>query len=298
MSPEIFPPARPVRAGGHLRIVAPSGPFDRERFEAGVTWLRDRYLVSYSDAIHSRSGYFAGPDERRLFELNEAVHDDTVDAILCARGGYGATRILPGIDRAAVRRANKMIIGFSDVTALHAVWAGAGVRSIHAPMAASLALAPPEIRQAWVESVENQTELSRWELQALSLLDHPVAGRFFGGNLAVLHALVGTPYAPPLDGVILFLEDVGERPYRIDRMLTTLDQAGWFVPIAGVVLGSFTQGDPAPDGVSIDDVFAHHFAGRPFPVLRGFPAGHIEENQPIGFGTRAVIEGPVLHLTH
>ena len=190
--------------------------------------------MSYSEDIYAKQGYFAGSDDRRLAELNDAIRDDSVDAILCARGGFGCTRLLPALDQEAIRAANKTIIGFSDITALHSVWAKNGVRSIHAPMVASLGRASDAIRQAWVVSVEKQNEHSFWELSLVNEAhaDSQVEGRFFGGNLAVLGALIGTPYAPPLEGCVLFIEDVGERPYRIDRMLTTLKQAGWFDRIA------------------------------------------------------------------
>lgn len=295
----IFPLARPVLPGAHLRVIAPAGPFNRETFEAGIAWLRERYEVTFSDAIYSQTGYFAGSDERRLQELNEAITATNVDAILCARGGFGCTRLLPGIDLLSIAEANKTIIGFSDITALHSLWAKAGVRSIHAPMVASLGRASAEIRKAWIESIENRNEHSSWELETLSShLPTHATGRFFGGNLAVLAALVGTPYAPPLQNCILFIEDVGERPYRIDRMLTSLRHAGWFDQICGLILGTFTDGNPGPDGVTVDEVFESHFYHAPFPVLKGLQVGHIDENQPVSFGGLARIVENQFHLIH
>lgn len=296
----IFPETRPVASGAHLRLIAPAGPFNHDSFNRGVEWLRQRYEVSFSDEIYTKSGYFAGSDERRLCELNDAIHDDSVDAILCARGGFGCTRLLPGIDQAGIRAANKTIIGFSDITALHSLWASNGVRSIHAPMVAALGNAPEPIREAWVASVENQRECDSWSLQAVNSQaeNGSASGRFFGGNLAVLTALIGTPYAPPLDDVILFVEDVGERPYRIDRMLTSLHQAGWFAKLSGLVLGSFTEGEPGPDGVSIDEVFTSHFGLAPFPVVKGLSVGHIDDNEPISFGGQAEIAAGELRLIH
>ncbi len=295
----VLPFARPVTPGAHLRVVAPAGPFNHEAFDSGIAWLRSRYEVSYSEGIYQRAGYFAGTDSFRLEELSQAIHDDSVDAILCARGGFGCTRLLPDIDQSAIAAANKMIIGFSDITALHSLWAKNGVRSIHAPMVAALGGASDPIRERWIVSVENQAETSEWQLNPVTNSGPAmVEGRFFGGNLAVLAALVGTPYAPPLKGAVLFLEDVGERPYRIDRVLTTLRQAGWFEQIAGLVLGTFTEGDPGPDGVSTEDVFASHFSTAPFPVLSGLQAGHIDENEALGFGGKATIAGDKLRLEH
>ena len=289
---------RPVSEGSRLGIVAPSGPFDEEAFRKGVEWLRTRYEVVHRDDIFSREGYFAGDDQRRLGELVEAIEDDSLDAILCARGGYGATRLLPDLDVEAVRAANKLIVGFSDVTALHSLWARAGVRSVHAPMVAALGSASDSVRERWKAALEQPGDSTEWKLQLRNepASSSPCEGVFFGGNLAVLGALNGTPYSPPLDDVILFLEDVGERPYRVDRMLTTLAQSGWWERIRGLVLGAFTEGDPGEDGVSLDDVFSNHFSDVPFPVLSGPEAGHIRDNDPLRFGAPACIHGNTLTL--
>ncbi|NNE91964.1 MAG: LD-carboxypeptidase [Verrucomicrobiales bacterium] len=295
-----FLPARSVSEGSILAIVAPAGPFDREAFEAGVKWLRERYEVRFSDGIFSKTGYFAGSDVRRRRELQDAIDDPEVDAILCARGGFGATRLLPELDPETVTAANKLLVGFSDVTALHALWARAGVRSVHAPMVAALGSASGETRQKWIDALEDREGESCprvFELETISsAAELPVEGRLFGGNLAVLGALIGTPYAPPLEETILFLEDVGERPYRVDRMLTTMRQAGWLEAVEGVVLGAFTESQPGDDGISIEDVFRDHFGEWKKPVLSGLAAGHIRENEPLVFGKTARILGGNLEL--
>jgi len=271
-------------------VVAPAGPFDEEAFRAGLAWLGERYEVVHRPDIFAKTGYLAGDDARRLGELLDAVADPSVDAVVCARGGFGATRLLPGIDPALVREANKMIVGFSDITALHSVWARAGVRSIHAPMVAALGCASDTLRERWIDTLEHPGIARSWDLCPLNPKPRPVSGLLAGGNLAVLGALVGTPFAPRLEGRILFIEDVGERPYRIDRILTTMKQAGGLQGLAGLVVGAFTEGDPGPDGVSIEEVLTDHFGDAPFPVLTGFPAGHIAENEPIPLGAEAVIE--------
>ncbi len=292
-----FPLPRAVTKGSRLAVIAPAGPFKEESFRAGVSWLRERYTVSHSDDIFSSCGYLAGSDERRLCELNEAIADPDIDAIVCARGGFGTTRLLPDIDLAAIRRANKMIVGFSDISALHALWSLAGVRSIHAPMVAALGRASQSVREKWIDTLEDPGKTRKWCLGTLgSYNGQAIQGRLTGGNLAVLGALAATPYLPPLDDAVLFLEDVGERPYRVDRMLTTLSQAGWFRRIRGLVLGAFTEGEPGTDGVTLDDVLKQHFESAPFPVLFGFPAGHIEENEPLPFGADVVIDGEELEV--
>ncbi len=297
MSDSHLRPARPVRTGSTLAIVAPSGPFDREAFEAGLTWLKTRYDVRHSPDIFQREGYLAGSDEHRLRELLDAIDDPSVDAILCARGGFGATRILPEIPEPRIAEANKMIVGFCAITALHALWKKAGVPSVHAPMVAALGRSSESVKADWVDTLEHPDKSRSWNLNAFNCGESREAkGTLTGGNLAVLGALNGTPYCPDLDDSILFIEDVGERPYRIDRMLTTLSQSGWFDQINGLIIGSFTEGEPGPDGVSIDDVMRRHFDDAPFPVLAGFSAGHIDDNVPLPFGSMAIIRGEQLTL--
>ncbi len=293
-----FPIPRPVSEGSKLAIVAPAGPFDEDAFQLGVNWLRLRYEVEHSEEIFSREGFLAGSDQRRLDELTSAVEDPSVDAILCARGGYGATRLLPGLDLPLITEANKLIVGFSDITALHSIWARAGVRSIHAPMVASLGGASDEIRNGWIQSLEQPDLPRHWALERINPEAPSATGTFLGGNLAVLGALNGTEYIPPVDDAILFIEDVGERPYRIDRMLTSLTQSGWFDRLNGVVIGAFTESDPGPDGVTLDDIFESYFSQAPFPVLRGLPAGHIDHNEALSFGSNASIINDTLLVNH
>jgi len=287
-----FPLPRPVSRGSHLAVIAPAGPFNTDSFGKGIAWLSQRYEVSHRSDIFSQSGYLAGDDARRLTELNEAILDPDIDAIVCARGGFGATRLLSGVDLHSIRAANKMIVGFSDITALHALWAAAGVRSVHAPMVAALGNASEIIREKWIAALENPSGPLGWCLQSLNdTAVAPVNGILSGGNLTVLSALIGTPYCSPLTGRILFLEDVGERPYRVDRVLTTMSQAGWFEGITGLLIGAFTEGEAGADGVTIDEVLASHFADAAFPVLTGLCAGHIDDNEPLPFGAELRIEG-------
>lgn len=283
------PHARPVAEGSVLSVVAPSGPFDRERFEAGVKWLEERYEVQFDEGIFSKNGYLAGDDDRRLNELIGALVAPEVDAILCARGGYGSTRLLPELDPGLVSNANKLLVGFSDVTALHALWSRADVRSMHAPMVGVLAEASDKVREAWWATLEGRSAGRSWDLETLRF--GYGEGALIGGNLAVLAAMLGTRYAPSVAGKILFLEDVGERPYRIDRMLTSLIQAGWFEACAGVVLGAFTEGEPGADGTTIDEVLHERLGDLSVPVVSGLSAGHIDENEPLLFGTLARIAG-------
>lgn len=277
-----FDPVPRLREGSHVRVIAPASPFPVADFERGVARLRERYRVTYRDDIAGRRGYLAGDDARRFTELEEALGDPDVDAIVPVRGGYGATRLLRFLVPANVRAANKLLVGFSDVTALHALWARAGLRSIHGPMVAALGRAAPVEVARWIATVEGTSGPALTGLEAIA--GGAAEGPLLGGNLAVLCALSGTPHAPPIDGAVLFLEDVGEAPYRVDRMLTTLRDAGWLRRVAAIALGSFTACAPRDDGVSVEEVLAERLADLGVPVVGGIPAGHQRDNLELPFG--------------
>lgn len=247
--------------------------------------LGARYKLRFDEGIFAKKGFLAGDDERRRAELLRALHDPEVEAIVAARGGYGATRLLEGLEPKQVAAARKLLVGFSDITALHALWARAGLRSIHGPMVARLGAKDEGYLLRWIDAVEGAVHEPLRGLRPIAEgRGGAVRGPLLGGNLAVLSALVGTPFAPPLDGAILFLEDVGERPYRVDRMLTTLKQAGWLERLAGVALGAFTDSGPGPDAVAIDEVLADRLEGLGIPVVSGLPAGHVEDNLELPLG--------------
>lgn len=277
---------RALVPGGRLVVVAPSSPFEQEPFAAGLALLRDRYDVVCRSDVVARDGFLAGDDARRLTELQDAINDDLADAIVAARGGYGATRLIDRLDLSALTRRPKLLVGFSDITALHALWARAGVRSVHGPMVASMgtqgALAAEQLCAMLEGRVpEPSVGLTPWvEGRARC----PVRGVLLGGNLTVLTALIGTPYFPSLAGAVLFLEDVGERPYRVDRMLTTWRQAGALAGIAGVVLGAFTHCDAGADGRTVDEVLRINLSALGVPVASGLRAGHVDDNQPLPLG--------------
>lgn len=277
-----FAAGREVRPGSVLRLVAPSGPFDKEAFDRGVQFLKARYEVRFDDRIFAQQGYLAGDDDRRHHELVEALNDTDADAIVAARGGYGSTRLLERLDTSLVRQANKRLVGFSDITALHALWSRAALESLHAPMVAWLGNADEMQRVQWVAALE-RTYTTLNDLTPISDVSEAIQGPLVGGNLAVLAALVGTPYAPPLTGAVLFLEDVGEAPYRVDRTLTTLRHAGWFDRVAGVLLGEFVA-CTGKHAVSIESVLKDRLGSLSVPVLSGAPSGHGVHNRALPFG--------------
>jgi muramoyltetrapeptide carboxypeptidase len=274
--------------GERVRLVAPSGPFERADFERGVERLRGQYDVQYDPSILERSGYLAGSDERRLRELQAALDDPDCAGILAARGGYGSTRILAGLELTGLRARPKLLVGFSDITALHALWARERIGSVHAGMVAALGRADDAQCERYLRALAGHFP-ERWSgLRAIR--PGRAEGVLLGGNLTVLSALLGTPHFPPLQDAVLFLEDVGERPYRIDRMLTSWQLAGAFEHVRAIVLGAFVQSDAGPDGVTAEDVLAERLGSLGIPVAAGLSAGHIDDNVELPFGARVALD--------
>ena len=279
-----------LRPGSRVAIVAPAGPVPREPFAAGAAILGARYALVHDDRIFARSGFLAGSDDERAGELLRALADPTIEAIVGARGGYGLMRIVDRLDGAVLARAPKAIVGFSDVTVLHAWATRAGVVSIHGPVVTQLSKLPAEDASALFALLESPAPPpSVTGLRAL----HPgrAEGRLVGGNLEVLTRLCGTPWAVGLEGAVLLLEEVGERPYRIDRQLTHLALAGAFAGLAGVVVGELS-GCVEKDGSGPDAeaVIAERLARLGVPVVAGAPVGHGARNRALPLGARVQLD--------
>ena len=267
-------PAR-IRSGDVVGVVAPSGVVAEDRLEAGVRVLESLGLrVVAGEFVLARQAYLAGSDAERGADLQRMLDDPTIRAVFCARGGYGAQRIVPTLDLAAVRRQPKPVVGYSDATVLITALVRAGVVGIHGPMVAvdlARGLSPRSL--AHLERVLSDPSYL-WEVEVpLSIRPGRATGRLLGGTLSVLATMLGTPYAPDLDGAVLFLEDVHEWPYRLDRLLTQLRQSGKLDRIAGVVFGTMAACRTL-DGVGAVEVIRDAFAGAPYPVGFGLPAGH------------------------
>ena len=295
----IRPPC--LSPGDRMRVVAASGPVHRERFEAGVQVLRSRYDLIYDEStLFARSGFLAGKDDHRLEALNAAIADSECQAILLARGGYGLTRILSGIDRISLRAHPKPIVGYSDVTALLSVCAHAGVASIHGPMISDFGELSEEDRTSFFNLLENPdpgTVLS--DLEALVV--GRATGPLLGGNLEVLTRLLGTPLQPDFEGAIMFLEEVGELPYRVDRLLTHLDSAGVLDSVAGIVIGDFTDCDEIENGEikppTARDVLIERLSRLPIPVTLEGGFGHGDRKASLPYGVPVELDAAAGHLT-
>ena len=280
---------RRLRPGSLIGVTAPASPFAPDVFEQGVRALREMgFEVRYSEDLFDSCGYLAGPDEQRAAAFNRLVADPEIDAIMCARGGYGSLRILPLLDYARVAEHPKAVIGFSDVTALlWALYSRCGLIGFHGPLVTTLADAAPADRSALWNAVASEGHLRlHFESAAVIRSGHacaPVAG----GNLTTLCHLLGTPYAPAFRDHIVFLEDRGEAPYRLDRMLTQMKMAGCFDGMQGLVLGSFKDCGARED---VWGVVAEMFADAEWPILAGVDAGHSGPNVTIPLGVEAALD--------
>ncbi|HVU05455.1 MAG TPA: LD-carboxypeptidase [Polyangiaceae bacterium] len=284
----IVPP--PLARGDRVVVVAPSGPFDRALVLRGVAWLRERYEVDFGEALFEQRGYLAGTDERRREELNRAIADERARAVVATRGGYGLTRIAHALDLSPLRTRPKWLVGFSDVTALHAEASRFGVASIHGHNVAGLGRGDDRARERWEAVLRAPTARRRFDSLTV-VRGGRATGPVVGGNLTVLFSSAAAGRLVLPEGAVLLLEDVGEAPYRVDRMLTALLVAGALDRVAGVLLGSFTDSAPGRYGVPVEEVLAERLGELGVPVLAGFPAGHGPENESVVLGVPATLDG-------
>jgi muramoyltetrapeptide carboxypeptidase len=275
--------------GAILAIVAPSGPLDPVAVGAGLAWLRTRYRLRMDPRIFRREGYFAGTDEERVDVLARAMRDPDVSAILCARGGYGTMRLLDALPWDVLAEQRKPIVGFSDITALHLMANARGVATIHGPNVGGLGRAiSPCDRAAFLDALEGRAP-PRWtDLEPLRAGD--AEGPAWGGNLALVYAMSAAGRLVVPKDAIVFFEDIHERPYQIDRMLTALGLAGHFARASAIVFGTFSDCGRGEDGVTVPDVLRTFAASYGRPVVMGAPFGHTGSNRAFVLGRPARLE--------
>ena len=292
-------PRRPrmLRPGDTVRLVSPASSANPDRVKRGVELLTSWGLrVQIADHAMSKYGYLAAPDADRLADLNAALVDPEVRAVICTRGGYGVQRIVEGLDVAAVRRDPKLVVGFSDITALQMwLWRTTRLATIHGPMAAwNDARVGPEsaeaLRRALMTTDPITIHRDPAEPGAEVVVPGRASGVLLGGNLCLLTAAVGTEEFPDLRGAILFLEEVDEAPYRIDRMLTQLRRVGALDGVAGIALGQFTNCEGAAGTWTVGEVLADRLGDLGVPILGGLPVGHGQGQLTIPFGVTAHLD--------
>jgi len=282
-------------AGDIIAIAAPSSPFEKESLYRGISVLEEMgFRVMIPDGLFEREGYLAGTDRHRAEILHQLFADNRVKAIICARGGFGAMRILPLLDTEMIRNNPKIFVGYSDITALLCVlYSQCGVTVFHGQMVEKLADSDPKTRESLRMALTSEKLPVIKAENGAAIRGGIAKGKVIGGNLSVLCHLMGTRFMPDFNGRILFLEDRNEAAYRIDRMLTQMKLAGCFQNIAGLVLGHFEDCGKSEDIVKIiNDIFQEN----KIPILWGLEAGHGLPNLTIPMGIDAVLDADGLTL--
>ncbi|MDW3196938.1 MAG: LD-carboxypeptidase [Cytophagales bacterium] len=290
----IKPPA--LKKGGTVGLVTPASSLTRSAFEKTLANIETLgFKVKYSDNLRVTRGFLSGTDAQRLTDLHEMFENGEVDAIICARGGYGSARLLPNLQADLIKRNAKPLVGYSDITALHQfIYAKTGLVTFHGPVGAS---DYNDFTRDYMEDLVMKGKKIKIQAdEPQVIVPGEAEGQLVGGNLSLLASLVGTPYQMTYEGHILFIEEIGESTYRVDRMLTQLVQSGALKGVKGIALGYFTNCDAKPgdrgyeQSISLMEVFKDQFEDLGVPVLAGLPFGHEEHNATLPVGVRAKLD--------
>ena len=290
---------RALARGDRIAVVAPASPFRRDEFDQGIDEIRSLgFIAVYDDSVFARDRYVAGSRDVRAAALRAAWRDASVAGIIGVRGGYGSAQLLPLLDRDEIRRAPKPLIGYSDLTSLLTfLTIGCGIVAFHGPMLAGRlgrGAAGYDV-QSFTKALCRAEPIGELTGSAVeSLRAGEAAGPLLGGTLTQLLASLATPFAfDPPQGYVLFLDEVRERPYRLDRMVTQLCQAGLLARASAVVIGELPECDEPSGEVNARDVMATLFRDFPGPVLLGFPSGHTigpAKTLPLGVSCRVIAD--------
>ncbi len=295
-----------LRKGDIVGLITPASAISRTAFESSLSNLEALgFKVKYSPNMRVKKGFLAGTDAQRVKDLHDMFLDSQVSGIFCARGGYGSGRLVSQLDYDLIRNNPKVFIGYSDITALHyAIHANTGLVTFHGPVAAS---SFPKSTEKYFEDVVikgkevklkavSKPDESNRAFYSFVIKDGTGQGPLVGGNLSLMVSLMGTPYDLDFDGKIVFIEEIGESPYRVDRMLTQILNSGKLNKAAGVALGVFNGCETRPDdpdfgdSLSLKEVLEDRLSSLSIPVAYGFPIGHISENATLPMGVPASLD--------
>ncbi len=288
---------RRLNTGNTIAIAAPAGPADEAVLHQTIAAIEAKgFSVHIPEGIFSRAGYLAGSDIHRARMLNRLFSDPAVDAVFCARGGFGSMRLLPHLDFDLIRVHPKIFVGFSDISVLLSVFAEhCGIVTFHGPVLGTLVSADRHTWEPLWQALTCDHPLVVPAEKPVALRAGSASGIVSGGNLSTLCHLTGTAFAPRFRNRLLFLEDVGEPAYKIDRMLTQMKLSGALDGVAGILLGSFDDCCPAGE---LHRIVADIFQEKPIPILAGFTIGHGKRNHTLPLGMNATLDTAAGHLRY
>ncbi len=306
---EILRPPK-LKRGDLIGIVSPASPIaDHTKLERGVRYLESLgYSVVVGANVYKAYGYLAGSDDQRVKDLHAMFKDKRVGAILCARGGYGTPRLLPLLNYRLISRNPKILVGFSDVTALLlAIWKKCRLITFHGPMLGVDMFADID---TYTEELFWRVVTSSKKIGDIPLTDSPspktvfpgkATGRLLGGNLSMICSILGTPYQPDFTNAALFVEETDEEPYRIDRMLTQLRNASILTKATSVLMGQFSEclpKDPSKPSLTLDEIFAEASNATAKPFLSNLPFGHERKKMTLPVGLKVSVDATSRRLSY
>ena len=275
-----------LHQGSKIGIVAPARKVTPEEMQYAIDWLKEQGFVPvYDDRLFAEHHIFAGDDDFRAAVFQEYLDNGQIEAIWLARGGYGSIRIIDKLDFTRFLQHPKWVIGFSDTTVIHGKLNRLGVPSLHASMPFFFANKTPESKQSLLDALSGKPLHYVFPTHKMNRIGQ-MEGEIVGGNLSVLYGMIGSDTFPELEGKILFIEEVDEYIYHIDRMMHALKRAGKLARLKGLIIGGLTQihDNSDPFGMSVEEVIAEAVAEYDYPVCFGFPAGHFDDNRALFFG--------------
>lgn len=294
-----------IKSGSKIGVLSPAWIPVSERFYNGCKYFEEKNIsLKIGNSVKDQYKYFAGTDEKRAGDLHEMYLDPQVEAIICTRGGWGTLRFVNQLDYELIRANPKPLIGYSDITTIqNAIWHKSGVPSLSGPMLAvefGKGISEFSEKHFWgyLNNSAPDYKVDLNQINSIVLNNGRSSGTLLGGCLSLVSHLLGTPYCPDFDGAILFLEDVGEEPYKIDRYFAHLKQAGVFDKINGLILGEFL--DCTTDNVlsfSVDELIEEYFSVLNIPVIYNFPYGHGANKITMPIGANCVIDTKLNSLT-
>ena len=281
-----------LKAGSKIAIAAPARKMSLEQMQFAIDWLIEKgFTPVYDDRLFAEHYIFAGDDNFRAAVLQKYLDNENIEAIWLSKGGYGSIRIIDKLDFTKFMQHPKWIIGFSDTTVFHGKLSYLGCPSLHACMPFCFEKKTLEAKQSLFDVLIGKPLRYEFPAHPLNRLGE-MEGEIVGGNLSVLYGMIGSNSFPETDGKILFIEEVDEYIYHIDRMMHGLKRAGKLEHLKGLIIGGLTQihDNPEPFGMSVEEVIAEAVAGYCYPLCFGFPAGHLDDNRAVVFEQKARIE--------